>query len=168
MFALAETAYDYSYSTSSSSTLSPGVSIVLSLVYLAVGLLAVVALWKIFTKAGKPGWAAIVPFYNIYVMLQIAGRPGWWMLFYFIPFVNIVIQLVVAVDIAKAFGKSTAYGIFGLGIFSIVGYPMLAFGSATYQGASSSAPVAPSQPAPSPAAPTQTPPTQTPPAAPQA
>ncbi|PRY43901.1 DUF5684 domain-containing protein [Umezawaea tangerina] len=98
------------------------------------GILAIVALWKIFTKAGKPGWAAIIPFYNIYTMLKVAGRPGWWLILYIIPIVNIIISIVVAIDLAKSFGKSGVFGFFGLWMFSIIGYLMLAFGNANYHG----------------------------------
>jgi uncharacterized protein DUF5684 len=99
-----------------------------------LSLLMIVAMWKVFTKAGKPGWAAIIPFYNLYVLLKIAGRPGWWLILFLIPLVNIVIAFVLYVDVAKSFGKGAAFGIFLLGFFSFIGYPILGFGSAAYQG----------------------------------
>jgi hypothetical protein len=99
---------------------------------LALAVLMIVSVWKIFTKAGKPGWAAIIPFYNIWILLETVGRPGWWLLLYFIPFVNIVIAIIVALDLAKVFGKDGAYGFFLLFLFPFIGYPMLAFGSAKY------------------------------------
>ncbi len=108
--------------------------------------LALAGLWKMFTKAGKPGWAAIVPFYNLYVWLKIAGRPGWWLILFFIPILNIIMALVVALDLAKAFGKSPVFGVVGLWLFSVVGYLILGFGKATYVGPNAS-------PAPAPAAP---------------
>ncbi|MER5266135.1 DUF5684 domain-containing protein [Actinosynnema sp. NPDC002837] len=99
-----------------------------------IGLFLIVAMWKVFAKAGKPGWAAIIPLYNIYVQLKIVGRPGWWLILFFIPVVNIVISLLVAIDMAKSFGKGSGFGVVGLWLFGFVGYPMLAFGSATYRG----------------------------------
>lgn len=119
----------------------------------AIAVLSIVAMWRIFTKAKQPGWAAIVPIYNLYVLLKVAGRPGWWLLLYLIPFVNIVIHLLVSIDLAKAFGKSTVFGVVGLFLFAIVGYVMLAFGKAEYKGvhADMTTPAAP-------AAPTATPP----------
>ena len=97
-------------------------------------MVAVIAgFWKVFTKAGKPGWASIVPIYNVYVMLQIAGRPGWWLLLFVIPLVNIVIGILVAIDIAKSFNKSAGYGI-GLALLGFIFYPMLGFSDARYAG----------------------------------
>ncbi|ONI87680.1 hypothetical protein ALI22I_20950 [Saccharothrix sp. ALI-22-I] len=110
------------------------VGIIPGIIGLAIGIFLIAATWKIFTKAGKPGWAAIIPFYNIYVQLKIVGRPGWWLILLLIPLVNIVISVIIALDLAKSFGKSGAFGFFGLWLFGIVGYPILGFGSATYQG----------------------------------
>ena len=78
-----------------------------------IGLFLIVAMWKVFAKAGKPGWAAIIPLYNIYVQLKIVGRPGWWLILFFIPVVNIVISLLVAIDMAKSFGKGSGFGVVG-------------------------------------------------------
>jgi len=91
-------------------------------------------LWKMFVKAGHPGWACIIPIYNVYIMLKIAGRPGWWLLLFFIPFVNIVINIVVAIDIAKAFGQSAVFGFFLNFLFGGIGYLILGFGNYQYLG----------------------------------
>jgi hypothetical protein len=115
--------------TTSSGDMNPG----LVLLYIAIILVYVIAMWRIFTKAKKPGWAALIPIYNAYVQLKIINRPGWWILLYFIPFVNLVVSIVVAVDLAKAFGKSTAFGVIGLWLFSIVGYLILGYGDAQYK-----------------------------------
>lgn len=140
--------YDYP-TTTTTAVYDP----VTSILWLVFAVLFVVALWKVFTKAGKPGWASIVPIYNAYVLLQIAGRPGWWLLLIFIPFVNIVISLIISIDIAKAFGKSSVFGVVGLFFFSAIGYLMLGFGKAQYQGAAAPAePAAPTTPAAPPAA----------------
>jgi hypothetical protein len=93
----------------------------------------VAGLWQTFAKAGKPGWAAIVPFYNIIVMLEIAGRPLWWIILFLIPCVNVVVSFIVAIDIAKSFGKDVAYGI-GLALLPFIFYPLLGFGDARYVG----------------------------------
>ncbi|MDB5178720.1 MAG: hypothetical protein JWN01_663 [Patescibacteria group bacterium] len=124
---------DYSNSYDASSSAGSGVSLVIALVWLALVVVAVVGMWKVFTKAGKPGWASLVPFYNTYVLLKIAGRPGWWLVLFFVPFVNIVIWLLLAIDLAKAFGKSTAFGVVGLWLFSLVGILMLGYGKAGYR-----------------------------------
>jgi hypothetical protein len=116
------------------STSSADTNPVETIFWIIVLVIIFASLWRIFTKASKPGWAAIIPFYNIYIQLKIINRPGWWLILYFIPIVNFVIGLIIAVDIARAFGKSSAFGVFGLFIFSFIGYPMLAFGDAKYQG----------------------------------
>lgn len=86
-------------------------------------------------QAGQPGWAAIIPIYNIYVLLKVVGRPGWWLLLFFIPFVNLVIAIIVNIDLAKSFGKSVfVWGILLLTIFSAIGYILLGFDSSTYRG----------------------------------
>jgi len=103
-----------------------------SFIYISVLVLVVIALWRVFEKAGQPGWAAIVPFYNLYILCKIAGKPGWWVLLMLIPLVNIVILLLVKIDLARAFGKDTAFAI-GLWLLPIVFYPLLAFGDAQYR-----------------------------------
>ena len=96
--------------------------------------LAIIGGWKTFEKAGQPGWAILIPFYNAYILLKIAGRPGWWLVLYFIPLVNVVITIVVAIDVAKAFGQSTMFGFFLLFLFCGIGYLILGFGNYHYQG----------------------------------
>lgn len=95
-------------------------------------LLAIVSLWRIFTKAGAAGWKAIIPFYNIYTLLKVVGRPGWWLVLYIIPLVNVVVHAIVSIDLARSFGKGKAFGLIGLWLFSLIGFLILAFGSAQY------------------------------------
>ncbi len=102
---------------------------------LVIAALIIAGMWAAFSKAGKPGWAAIVPFYNMYVWLKVAGRPGWWFILLLIPVVNFVIGIIVSIDFAKKFGKGGAFGFFMLFILGFIGYPLLGFGSAQYQGA---------------------------------
>ena len=64
-------------------------------IYFAVIILVIASIWKIFTKAGKPGWASIVPIYNTIVLLEIVGKPTWWIILLLIPFVNIIVLLIV-------------------------------------------------------------------------
>ena len=101
---------------------------------LAIAVLVIAGFWKVFVKAGHPGWAAIVPIYNIYILLKIGGRPGWWLLLFLIPVVSFVIAIIVAIDVAKSFGKGTGFGV-GLAFLGPIFYPILGFGDATYQGA---------------------------------
>jgi hypothetical protein len=87
----------------------------------------------VFTKAGKPGWAAIVPIYNLVVLLEIAGKPLWWIVLFLIPLVNIIMCIIVSIAVAKNFGKSAGFGV-GLGLLGFIFYPILGFGDAQYQG----------------------------------
>jgi uncharacterized membrane protein YoaK (UPF0700 family) len=103
------------------------------LIWLAVIVLVFVSLWKLFEKAGKPGWAGIIPIYNTIVLLEIVGRPLWWIVLLLLPCVNFVVGIIVCIDLAKAFGKTPAYGI-GLALLSFIFFPMLAFSDARYVG----------------------------------
>ena len=108
--------------------------------YSVVVLLLIAAIWKVFSKAGQPGWAAIIPIYNIYVMCKVAGRPGWWLLLMLIPFVNLIIAIILNVDIAKRFGKGIGFAI-GMILLPFIFWPILGFGSAQYQGGPPSIPM---------------------------
>ena len=101
------------------------------ILWLALIVLVIAGMWKVFTKAGKPGWAAIVPIYNTIILIEIAGRPIWWILLCFIPLVNLAVFIIICMDVAKHFGKSPAYGV-GLALLSPIFIPMLGFGSAQY------------------------------------
>jgi hypothetical protein len=105
-------------------------------VYALSGILAIVgivAMWKLYAKAGQPGWAAIIPIYNIIVLLKIINRPWWWLLLMFIPFVNIVILIIVIFNLGASFGKSGAWSFFLLLVLSIIGFLILAFGKSEYK-----------------------------------
>jgi hypothetical protein len=109
----------------------------LLLTFLAIGLAVTVfyiaCYWKIFTKAGKPGWAVLVPIYNVIVMLEIAGKPAWWFLLLLIPFVNFIIGIIVIIEFAKNFGRSVGFAL-GMIFLGIIFIPILAFGDAEYIG----------------------------------
>jgi hypothetical protein len=122
-------AQDASESTAPPAAFSP----VFVIVWLLVVVLMVAAMWKVFTKAGQPGWAAIIPIVNIYFLCKVAGRPGWWVILTFIPLVNLIIWIVLCVDVAKNFGKGAGFGI-GLALLGFIFFPILGFGSAQYQG----------------------------------
>jgi len=104
------------------------------LFYMAVIVLMLVSMWKVFVKAGKPGWACLIPVYNTLVMLEIVGKPWWYLLLMLIPIVNIVIWIMISLDMARVFGKGSGFGI-GLAFLPMIFYPILAFGDAKYQGA---------------------------------
>ena len=107
------------------------IGIVGMLIGLAFIVLMIASAWKVFTKAGQPGWAAIIPIYNVIVLLKIIGKPWWWIIGLLIPFVNFVVMILMAVGLAKVFGKGIGFAI-GLILLSFIFYPILAFGDATY------------------------------------
>jgi ABC-type sulfate transport system permease subunit len=105
---------------------------VFTLIWLAVAVLMIASMWKIFTKAGEPGWAAIIPIYNAIVLLKIAGKPVWWIILLIIPLVGLVIGIMVAIALAQNFGKGAGFGV-GLVLLPFIFGPMLGFGSAEYR-----------------------------------
>jgi Family of unknown function (DUF5684) len=110
-----------------------GGSAILWLLYVAFIVVYLVAAWIVYTKAGEEGWKALIPIYNVWVLLKIVGRPGWWLILFLIPFVNFVIWIIVSIDLAKSFGKGTGFAL-GLIFFAPIFYMILAFGDATYRG----------------------------------
>lgn len=109
-----------------------GAAMVILLIELVLVVLIIAGLWKIFTKAGKPGWAAIIPIYNLIVVLEIAGKPIWWIILFLIPCVNLVMAILTYMALAKNFGKSEAYGL-GLAFLPFIFVPLLGFSDAKYQ-----------------------------------
>ncbi len=110
----------------------------LLVVWVLIGVLMIVSMWKIFVKAGKPGWASIIPIYNIIVLLQIVGKPWWWLLLMIIPIVNFIAAPVLGIWMINLLSKSFGQGVgftLGLLFLAIIFYPLLAFGKYTYVGA---------------------------------
>ena len=106
--------------------------VVQSVVLAVVAVIEIAAIWRIFVKAGQPGWASIVPIYNVVLLLRITGKPTWWVILMLVPLVNIVIAIIETVALAKVFGKGGGYAI-GLIFLPFVFLPMLAWGDAQYQ-----------------------------------
>jgi len=114
-------------------TVSLSILVILGLIELAVLVLLIVSFWKIFQKAGKPGWASIIPIYNIIVQLEIVGKPWWWIFLLFIPVVNIVIGIIIVHNLSKSFGQGVGFTL-GLLFLGVIFYPILAFGDYKYVG----------------------------------
>ena len=104
-----------------------------TIISFVVSIISIIAMWKIFSKAGQPGWAAIIPIYNIIVLLRICNRPWWWLILLIIPIVDIVIVIILCIDLAKAFGHGIGFGL-GLIFLSLIFLLILAFGSSRYVG----------------------------------
>ncbi|TMI77777.1 MAG: hypothetical protein E6H10_18350 [Bacteroidetes bacterium] len=119
---------DYDYNP-----LTTGQIIAICFASLAVAVFLIAAQWKVFTKAGQPGWAAIIPIYNIYIMTKIAGKPGIWTLLCLIPVVNIIFVVWLYNMISKSFGYDEGFTV-GLFLLGIVFWPILGFGKSEYRG----------------------------------
>ena len=111
------------------------IGLVFFLIYLAVTVVIIAGAWKMFAKAGQPGWGILIPIYNAFLLCKIAGRPGRWVVLYFIPLVGVIVHVIVSIDIAKCFGFGVGFGL-GLVFLGMIFVPVLGFGSATYQGPS--------------------------------
>ena len=120
--------YDAAYAAASA-----GVMLVYSIFVLVIAVLTLVAMWKIFVKAGKPGWACLIPFYNMYCMYDIAWGNGWLFLLTFITCVGFVFAIIMLFKLAKAFGQGTGFG-FGLLFLNTIFVLILGFGKAEYIG----------------------------------
>ncbi|HXD76728.1 MAG TPA: DUF5684 domain-containing protein [Puia sp.] len=98
-----------------------------------LAILLIVAQWKIYQKAGQPGWACIIPIYSFWVLLKIVGKPGWWLIMMFIPLVNVIFAIWAVNMLSKSFGKDEGFTV-GLLLLGFVFYPILGFGNARYLG----------------------------------
>ncbi len=99
---------------------------------IAFFLIPIIGFWKLFEKAGQPGWAAIVPIYNYITLLRVAGKPAWWILLYFIPVVNVVFYFLMLVGISERFGKDTLFTVLLL-FFPFICFLILGFSDAEYK-----------------------------------
>ncbi len=116
--------------------ITAGVFFLYILFVLAVAVFSIVIMWRIFEKAGEHGWAAIIPFYQNYVLFKITWGQGWLFLLLFLPIVNIVTCIITMIKLAKAFDKSGAFAV-GLIFLNIIFLAILAFGKARYSGVKS-------------------------------
>ena len=120
--------YDAAYAA-----VGTGVALVYTVFVLAIAVLTLVAMWKVFVKAGKPGWACIVPFYNMYCLYDMSWGNGWLFLLTFIPCVGFIFGFIMLFKLAKAFGHGAGFG-FGLVFLNTIFMMILGFGKAEYVG----------------------------------
>lgn len=120
------------FSVNSDSAAAAGGGAFGTVLYVIIAVVAIVALWKIFVKAGEPGWAAIIPLYNTYTLVKIAGLNPLLFLLFLVPVVNVVFAIYVMIKVGEAFGKSVGWSVIFLVILSFIGMLMLGFGSETY------------------------------------
>ena len=100
-------------------------------VYFIILIVMIVGMWKVFEKAGKPGWAAIIPIYNIIILLEVVGKPTWCIILMLIPFVNFIIAIILCHQLSLSFGQGVGMTILII-VLPFVALPILGFGSATY------------------------------------
>lgn len=110
-----------------------GASLTVLLLVLGLILLVIVSMWVVFAKAGEAGWKSLIPIYNMYILLLISGKPGWWLLLLFIPLVGSIFHLLAMLSLAERFGRGVLFGI-GLFFLPMFFFPLLAFGGAQYEG----------------------------------
>jgi ABC-type Na+ efflux pump permease subunit len=108
---------------------------IFALITMVSGLVAIAGQWLTFKKANQPGWAAIIPFYNVYIMTKIGDNEWWWTLVIFVPIVQIYAIHKISAGVSNAFGQSTGFAL-GLWILGFIFWPMLGFGDYSYQGVS--------------------------------
>lgn len=138
--------YDYSYTTYDMTNsidmadsvaagsvfgMLAGMSVVMWVISLAIGIFSIITMWKVFVKAGKPGWASIIPIYNLVVLFQVAGMSPWYILLMCIPIANLVVAILLNLKIAERFGKTGAFAV-GLILLNIIFMAILAFDSSEY------------------------------------
>lgn len=102
-----------------------GISLLVTIFYVA-------CLWKVFTKAGQPGWAAIIPIYNLVILFRVAQMNPWWILAFLVPILNLVIYVMNQHRISRAFGHGAGFTC-GLIFLGFIFYPILAFNNDTYR-----------------------------------
>lgn len=131
--------YDYSYTTNAYNDAAVAgfgaAYVVYMIICLAISVVMVISMWKIFVKAGKEGWISLIPFYNLWTLFEIGGQKGAYIFFMFIPCAGPIIYLVFEIkaylEIAKRFGKDTSFGVLSI-FFPFVTFPILAFSDAQY------------------------------------
>lgn len=109
------------------------VGIIILIFWVAVAVFYIATFWKIFSKAGRPGWLAIIPIVNTIVLIQITGRSGWWILAFFVPILDLVALILILYDLSRSFGYGGGFTV-GLLLLSFIFFPILGFGPARYVG----------------------------------
>jgi hypothetical protein len=122
--------HDYS---SSGGAMGAIFGLIMGVLYLGFLVLILAGLWKTFVKMGHPGWAGIIPVYNLVLMIQAIGKPIWWIVLLFIPCIGIIFAIIILIEFAARFGKGAGFGL-GLAFLGFIFFPILGFGDAKYLG----------------------------------
>ncbi len=105
--------------------------ILMVLLCLALVVLTFIIHWKVYEKAGQPGWAVFIPIYNFIVLLKIVNKPWWWLFLMIIPIANIIFLIIILSRLSKSFGKGDGFTV-GLFFLNIIFWGILAFGDSVY------------------------------------
>jgi hypothetical protein len=108
-------------------------ALLVPLLSLAFAVVVIAGMWKAFEKAGEPGWAALIPIYNLYKVIEISDNEWWWLILFFLPVINFIALLKINIDLAKTFGQGLGFGL-GLAFLSFIFWPLLGFGDYEYTG----------------------------------
>jgi hypothetical protein len=107
-------------------------SIVLLLFQLLIAVIQIAGMWMVFEKADHAGWKAIIPIYNLYVMLQIGENAWWWLVLLLVPILNIYVLYKIHAGVARAFGRGIGFGL-GLAFLPVLFFPLMGFGDYQYR-----------------------------------
>jgi hypothetical protein len=111
---------------------SPAGSMLSAFLFIGLAVFVIASIWKVYDKAGEPGWSVLIPIYGQIVMARIGGKSAWWVLALFLPGIGIIAAVVLAVGVAERFEKTALFGL-GLAFLPFLFYPMLAYGDAEAQ-----------------------------------
>lgn len=128
--------YDYSGAAGAAAGMAVGL-VIFYVIYWILVIAAVVfyfiGLWKAFQKMGYKGYEALIEGHNEVILLEKAGMPMWYFFLMLIPVCNIIFAIKRGIELAKKFGKSTAFGVVAIGLFPFVGWPIIGLGNAKYK-----------------------------------
>jgi len=136
VFSLLATGSAFAQSTDENMASAGGIAgllVVMLVLFIVAEAVVTLCLWKVFIKAGHPGWASLVPVYNLYILCKIVGKPGWWVILLCIPAIQFVFWVIISLDLAKSFGKEAVFAV-GLMLLPFIFLPVLGFGDAVYKG----------------------------------
>ncbi|NOW98151.1 DUF5684 domain-containing protein [Mucilaginibacter sp. SG564] len=124
---------DYDPSSAASAGIFMAIFMICIIPLIITSIISIVGLWKIFEKAGKPGWASIIPIYSTIVLLEIIGKPIWWLFLIIFPCTSFIFAIWAINLLSKSFGQGVGFTI-GIIFLHFIFLPILGFGNYQYLG----------------------------------